>query len=84
MPIRKLVFLSVTQDTTANQRLAGVILDRPLAEYVAEKRSAIPQWPWRLIAKQLATDTEGQVSVSHTALRRWYGDDVNDLESAAS
>lgn len=75
---------SVTSETlTANQRLAEVLLERPLAEYVAEKRAAVPQWPWRLIAKQLATDTEGQVSVSHTALRRWYGDDV-PLEAAAS
>lgn len=79
------MFLFVTPDTTANQRLAEVLLGRPLAEYVAEKRAAVPQWPWRLIATQLATDTDGQVSVSHTALRRWYGDDLNtDLEAAAS
>lgn len=74
----------MTSETlTANQKLADALLGRPLAEYVAEKRAAVPQWPWRLIAKQLATDTDGQVSVSHTALRRWYSDDL-PLEAAAS
>lgn len=71
------MFPGVTPDTTtANQKLAEVLLERPLAEYVAEKRASVPQWPWRLIAKQLATDTNGKVSVSHTALRRWYAEDV--------
>jgi len=58
------------------QELAGLLLDRPLAEYVAEKRTARPRWPWRLIAEQLATDTDGKVAVSHEALRSWYADDV--------
>lgn len=61
-------------ELTPHQRLAGVLLDRPLADYVAEKRAARPRWPWRLIAEQLATDTDGQVAVSHEALRNWYSD----------
>jgi hypothetical protein len=61
---------------TPTQQLAGVILDRPLAEYVAEKRAARPKWPWQLIADQLAIDTDGSINVSHETLRQWYGSEV--------
>lgn len=61
---------------TPTQRLAEVLLDRSLAEYVIEKRTARPRWPWRLIAEQLAIDTDGQVTVTHEALRSWYPDEV--------
>ena len=65
-------------ELTPTQRLAEVLISRPLAEYVSEKRNARPRWPWRLIAEQLATDTDGQVNVTYEALRGWYG----DLETA--
>lgn len=61
---------------TPTQRLAGEVLGRPLAEYVQEKRAAKPRWPWRLIAEQLAVDTDGKVTVTHEAIRKWYGDEV--------
>jgi hypothetical protein len=61
---------------TPTQRLATMVLGRPLGEYVAEKRTARPRWPWRLIAEQLAEDTDGQVNVSYEALRSWYGDEA--------
>ncbi len=63
-------------DPTASQVLAEVLLQRPLSEYVAEKRTATPKWPWRLIATQLATDTDGKVDVTHETLRQWYGTEV--------
>ena len=66
--------------STANQRLAEALLQRPLADYVAEKRSSAPKWPWRMIAEQLAADTSGQVQVSHETLRQWYA----NLEAVAS
>jgi hypothetical protein len=59
-----------------NQTLAELILGRPLAEYVIEKRTARPRWPWRMIAEQLAEDTDGKVTVTHEALRNWYPDEV--------
>lgn len=59
---------------TPTQRLADQLLRRPLAEYVAEKRSAKPRWSWQLIAEQLAEDTDGQVTVTREALRTWYGE----------
>lgn len=68
-------------DSTANQRLAELLLGRPLSEYVIEKRTSVPRWTWRLIAEQLATDTEGDVQVSHETLRQWYG--ATDDEAAA-
>ena len=61
---------------TPTQRLAAVKLGRPLADYVAEKRTARPQWPWKLIAEQLAADTDGEIDVSHESLRQWYGTEV--------
>lgn len=61
---------------TPTQRLAEVILDRSLASYVAEKREARPRWSWRMIAEQLAADTDGRVSVTHEALRSWFPDEA--------
>lgn len=52
--------------------LADQLLDRPLADYVVEKRAAVPQWSWRLIAETLAQDTEGQVDVHSETLRLWF------------
>lgn len=61
---------------TPMQRLAAIELGRSLADYVAEKRTAVPQWPWKLIAEQLAADTDGQIVLSHESLRQWYGQDA--------
>ncbi len=61
---------------TPSQRLAGVLLGEPLADYVAAKRMALPRWPWNLIAEQLSTDTNGQVAVTGEILRQWYRDDM--------
>jgi len=63
-------------DLTPTQRSAGIKLGRPLADYVGEKRTARPQWPWRMIAEQLAADTNGEIQVSHEALRQWYGQEA--------
>jgi hypothetical protein len=64
------------QTLTPSQRLAEMALGRPLADYVAEKRNARPRWTWRLIAEQIATDTNGTVNLSHETLRGWYGTEV--------
>jgi CRISPR/Cas system endoribonuclease Cas6 (RAMP superfamily) len=65
----------MTTDLTVTRRLADVLLERPLTEYVAEKRTSTPRWSWRLIAKQLYHDTDGQVTISHNTLRLWFADD---------
>lgn len=56
------------------QQLATVLLGQDLAAYVVEKRTAVPQWSWRLIAEQLRIDTDDKVDVSGESLRSWYGD----------
>lgn len=62
---------------TTTQRLAEEVaptkIGCPLPDYVAEKRNALPRWPWHLIAKQLAEDTGGLIDVTDTTLRNWYG-----------
>ena len=64
-------------DLTPAQLLADELLGRPLSEYVAEKRrSRRPKWSWRLIAEQLAEDTDGKVDVTGETLRIWYGAEV--------
>lgn len=60
------------QDATPNQRLADLLLKRPVVDYIHEKREVIPQWSWRLIARQLLDDTGGQVDVTSETLRLWY------------
>lgn len=70
--------------TSPTQVLAEVLLDRPLVEYVAEKRNATPRWPWRLIAEQLTTDTDGKVSVSGEWLRSSFDAAAAERAEAAS
>lgn len=61
---------------TPLQQLAGYLLERPLSEYVAEKRSGRPIWTWQEIAEQISDDTNGQVIVTRQTLRRWYRDEL--------
>lgn len=64
---------AMAEPQTPSQALAEVVLGRPLSEYVAEKRSARPQWSWQLISEQLTADTDGRVTVTRETLRQWYG-----------
>ncbi|MEP7115242.1 MAG: hypothetical protein ABI862_18410 [Ilumatobacteraceae bacterium] len=73
------------QDATPNQRLADSLLGGPVVEYIREKRDSIPQWSWRLIARQLLADTGGQVDVTSETLRLWYVESLaepDDLNAA--
>lgn len=56
----------------ATQQLAAIILGRPLAEYVAAKRSE--GLGWRKLAATLEADTGGRVRVTYETLRNWYGE----------
>ena len=64
-------------ELTPTQRLAEIDLGRPVADYIAEKRTCRPRWPWRMIAAQLHDDTQGRISVSHETVRSWYDDGVS-------
>jgi hypothetical protein len=58
-------------DGTPTQRLASLLLNRPLAEYITERREAGRSW--RLIARDLHQETDGQVDVTAETLRGWSG-----------
>ncbi len=66
-------------ERTPNQRIASDLLGRSVIDYIGEKRDAVPRWSWRLIARQLHTDTDGLVDVTPEALRQWHG----EMEGAA-
>ena len=55
---------------TPTQRLADVLLPTTLQEFVQERRSAGRSW--RLIARDLHTETSGQIDVTAETLRSWY------------
>lgn len=61
------------------QQLAGILLQRPLVDYVADKRAE--GLAWRKIATALRTDTEGRISVSHEVLRLWFGEELAERAS---
>jgi hypothetical protein len=55
------------------QRLATVLLGRPVREWIAEQREL--GWSWRKIADDLYIATDGLVDVSYEAIRQW-GEEV--------
>lgn len=56
----------------STQRLAGVLLQQPLAEWVTQWRGNGEGW--ESIASRLRHTTSSEVHVSGETLRRWYGD----------
>lgn len=71
----------VQPSLTASQRLAAVLLDTDLREWVAERRNpADIRRSWRVIANELRRATEGAVNVTGETLRGWYRDVDEDLE----
>jgi len=56
-------------------RYADVLLERPLAELVAERRSAGVSW--RRISLELRDATNGEIDVTYETLRSWFPEAVN-------
>lgn len=56
-------------DATPTQRLATLLLGQPVADYVADLRSAGRSW--RVIARDLYKATQGQIDVTAETLRGW-------------
>lgn len=68
---------------TSTQRLASVLLDTDLREWVAERRNPSDlRRSWRLIANELRHATKGAVDVTGETLRGWFKDvdQDDDLE----
>lgn len=59
----------MTPASTPTQRLASLLLGRPVQHWIAEQREA--GWSWRKIAHDLKVATNGQVDISHEAVRGW-------------
>jgi hypothetical protein len=57
---------------TAKQRLADLVLGRPLAEFVAERRAN--EVAWRRIGREVLDATDGTVEISGETLRAWFCD----------
>jgi hypothetical protein len=56
-------------EPTPTQKLAGIILGRPVEDWIEDRRSSGRSW--RLIARDLYEATDGQVDITHEAVRRW-------------
>jgi hypothetical protein len=56
-------------EATPTQQLASHLLGRPVHHWIAEQREL--GWSWRKIADDLKIATNGQVDVSHEAIRQW-------------
>lgn len=61
---------------TATQRLATLLLNRDVREFIHERRLTEPPRPWRFVVRDLVEATDGQIDVTHETLRQWYADGV--------
>lgn len=59
---------------TPTQRLASILLGRPLSGWIEERRNEGRSW--RLIARDLFDATNGQIDVTHETLRAWSDRDA--------
>ena len=64
----------MVRDMTPNQRLAAMILGEPVGNWITLQRTQGQSW--RAIADDLRVRTNGQVNVSHEAIRRWTEEDA--------
>ena len=56
-------------DSTPTQRLASLILQHPVDEWITDRRDEGRSW--RLIARDLLAATDGQIDVTAETLRGW-------------
>ena len=57
-------------NATPTQRLADLLLPTTLGDFIATRRAAGRSW--RLIARDLHEQTDGQVDVTAETLRSWF------------
>ena len=56
-------------EETPTQRLASLLLEQPVTDWIADKRAA--GLSWRVIARELHASTQGAVDVTAETLRGW-------------
>ena len=59
-----------TTEATDKQRLATILLGRPVHEWISEQRRY--GYSWRDTAKLLTKATGGVIVVSHESVRQWF------------
>jgi hypothetical protein len=62
------------QTLTPSQQLAGMILGKPVKDWLRDRRATGRSW--RLIARDLYEATNGQIDITHEAARRWAAEDT--------
>lgn len=72
MPMKSQVRDSTPITETPTQRLASILLDRDVRDFIAEKRSE--GRAWRYVARDLYEATGGQVDVTYETVRTWAGE----------
>ena len=55
---------------TPTQRLATIALGQPVTKWIAAQREYGSSW--RKIAEDLKTATNGQIEITHEAVRGWH------------
>jgi hypothetical protein len=74
----------VSPTPTTTQRLASLLLETDLRNWVADRRNpADVRRSWRVIANELRRSTNGAVVVTGETLRSWFRD-VDESEQVAS
>lgn len=58
---------------TPSQKLAGMLLGRPVKDYIRERRDLGRSW--RLVARDLYDATNGQIDITYQAAKNWAADD---------
>jgi hypothetical protein len=64
--------VSAVTTEAPRQRLASLLLKRPVTEFIAERRSEEPPAPYRRIAAELRDATSGELDVSDVTVRAWW------------
>jgi hypothetical protein len=77
---RKSVLFAAMSDTSPTFRLADMMLDGKLRQFVEERRSV--GLSWRRIALDLRDETDRGIDVAHETLRGWFPED-RDQDPAA-
>ncbi|HWH01928.1 MAG TPA: hypothetical protein VNV66_22030 [Pilimelia sp.] len=66
---------------SARQRLADLLLGRPVVDFIGERRADGTHW--HSIATALRDATDGEIDVSGEAVRQWYARAQLDGEGVA-
>lgn len=73
----------MAQPPTVTRRLAEMILEESLDDFVTSRRMQSPPRAWRLISRDLWEATDSQIDVTYETLRSWYPELAEPQASAS-